>query len=187
MTGGSAPGISTGAIAFSDIVGFTEMTADHGDDLAMALVDQHETLALGVLGQHGRIVKQLGDGLLLFFPDPCEAVDAMLRVHDGASRLSVDGVPFRLRTGLHFGSPRARGGDLIGHDVNLASRISTLAGPGELLASEALLHEIGDRRSQFTRIGPVFVKVVRDPVRLWRADSVQARAAGSSVMSVGER
>ena len=110
MTDGSAPGVSTGAIAFSDIVGFTEMTADHGDDLAMALVDRHEALVLGVLGQHGRIVKQLGDGLLLFFSDPCEAVDAMLRVHDGTSRLSLDGVPFRLRTGLHFGSPAPAAG-----------------------------------------------------------------------------
>ena len=172
MIGVPSPGTATGAIAFSDIVGFTEMTADHGDDLAIALVDRHESLVLGAIGQNGRIVKQLGDGLLLFFADPCVAVEVMLSVHIDAARTLVGGVPLWLRTGLHFGSPRSRGGDLIGHDVNLASRISSLAGPGELLVSEALLVAIGERRSQFTRVGPVFVKGVRDPVRLWRAGSV---------------
>ena len=173
--------VMTGAIAFSDIVGFTELTADHGDDLALAMVERHEALVSAELAPHGRIVKQLGDGLLLFFDDACAAVEAMLNIHRRANAAptghTFDDIPCWLRSGLHWGSPRARGTDLIGHDVNLASRISGLAAPGELLATDALLHEIGERREQFTRIGPVFVKGVADPVRVWRAAASPAMNA----------
>ena len=178
----AAPTMATGAIAFSDIVGFTELTSDHGDDLALAMVERHEALVTAELGRHGRIVKQLGDGLLLFFDDPCAAVQSMLNIHRRAAEQSsgptFDDIPFWLRSGLHWGSPRARGLDLIGHDVNLASRISGLASPGELLATDALLKEIGAQRDQFTRIGPVYVKGVADPVRVWRAAASPAMNAG---------
>ena len=165
--------VVTGAIAFSDIVGFTELTSDHGDDLALAMVERHESLVSSAIGDHGRIVKQLGDGLLLFFDDACAAVESMLEIHrhanNPAEKQLFDGVPFWLRSSLHWGSPRVRGVDLIGHDVNLASRVSGLASPGELLATDDLLNEIGARREQFTRIGPIFVKGVAEPIRVWRA------------------
>ncbi len=165
----SDPTTVVGAIAFSDIVGFTELTADHGDDVAVSLVDRHEAIVSELLGSNGRIVKQLGDGLLLFFSDARIAVDTMLATQHRADIDLVDEIPLWLRSGVHWGAPRTRGSDLIGHDVNLASRITSLASPGELLVTEALVQEIGDRGDQFARVGPVFVKGVTDPVRLWRA------------------
>ena len=122
---------------FCDIVGFTELTADHGDEVALALVEQHESLTRALLPDGARIVKQLGDGLLLFFGEAAGAVDALVRLHADTRSAAVGDVPLWIRTGLHWGSPRVRGDDLIGHDVNLASRVVALAAPGELLVTDA--------------------------------------------------
>ncbi len=158
----------SGAIAFCDIVGFTELTADHGDEVALALVEHHETLTRSLLPESARIVKQLGDGLLLFFGDAPGAVDALVELHDNCQGASVADVPLWIRTGLHWGTPRVRGDDLIGHDVNLASRVVALAAPGELLVTDAYVTACPDCRDRLVEIGPAFVKGVSDPVGVWR-------------------
>ena len=62
-----------------------------------------------------------------------------------------------------------RGDDLIGHDVNLASRLTALAAPGEVLATDALRAAVGEGAHdlEFESLGPVFVKGIADPVRVW--------------------
>ena len=72
---------------------------------------------------------------------------------------------------MHHGHPLARGSDLVGHDVNLAARIVDLAGPGEVLLSEATRADIGDELPdvRFDELGPVVMKGIPTPVRLWRA------------------
>ena len=158
----------SGAIAFCDIVGFTELTADHGDEVALALVEYHEAMTRALLPDGARIVKQLGDGLLLFFGDAPGAVDALVRLHADCRGAAVAEVPLWIRTGLHWGSPRVRGDDLIGHDVNLASRVVALAAPGELLVTDAYVDACPDTRERLVELGPVFVKGVTDPIGVWR-------------------
>ncbi|HEY1740671.1 MAG TPA: adenylate/guanylate cyclase domain-containing protein [Acidimicrobiia bacterium] len=158
----------SGAIAFCDIVGFTELTADHGDEVALALVEQHENLTRALLPDGARIVKQLGDGLLLFFGEAAGAVDALVRLHTDTRSATVGDVPLWIRTGLHWGSPRVRGDDLIGHDVNLASRVVALAAPGELLVTDAYVGACPSVRERLVELGPVFVKGVSDPIGVWR-------------------
>ncbi len=58
-----------GAIVFTDIVGFTELTNEHGDDVALALLERQEVLVHDLLPECARVVKELGDGLLLWFDD----------------------------------------------------------------------------------------------------------------------
>ena len=58
-----------GAIVFTDIVGFTEFTAVEGDEQALELLRTQEQLVNDVLPTDARVVKELGDGLLLWFPD----------------------------------------------------------------------------------------------------------------------
>jgi class 3 adenylate cyclase len=69
---------STGAIVFSDLVGFTEFTARAGDERALALVERQEELVRELLPPDARIVKQLGDGLLMFFTRVDEALTTTL-------------------------------------------------------------------------------------------------------------
>jgi class 3 adenylate cyclase len=91
-----------------------------------------------------------------------------LAIHAGIGAEHVDGVPVWARSALHWGSPRVRGDDLIGHDVNLASRVADLAAPGEVLVTAAFVEAAG-HRGTFDEIGPVFVKGIRDSVRVYRA------------------
>ena len=68
-----------GAIVFTDIVGFTALTDMHGDDVALALLERQEQMVRAALPRP-RVVKELGDGLLLWFDDPREAIDTCLRL-----------------------------------------------------------------------------------------------------------
>jgi adenylate cyclase len=166
---------TSGAIVFSDLVGFTEFTAQNGDERALALVDRQEQLVRESLPDRARIVKQLGDGLLLFFDDADAALHTCLDLVSLYAKETTVELPLWVRTGLHFGCPRRRGDDLIGHDVNLAARIAELAAPGEVLLSADAVDEIPLAGGvEFAELGPVFVKGIPDAVRLFRAELVTA-------------
>lgn len=160
----------TGAIVFTDIVGFTHFTVERGDDLALALLERKETLVRGALPDTGRVVKELGDGLLLFFSDACDAFQTCVSLQEHFERESTDDLPLWVRMGLHWGCPRRRGDDIVGHAVNLASRIVELAGPGEVLCSADAHDAAGDVPGVvFEELGPTYVRGIDEPVSLLRA------------------
>jgi adenylate cyclase len=160
----------TGAIVFTDIVGFTHFTVERGDDLAIALLERKEKLVRDALPDSGRVVKELGDGLLLFFSDACDAFQTCVSLQVHFELESTDDLPLWVRMGLHWGCPRRRGDDIVGHAVNLASRIVELAGPGEVLCSAAAHDAAGDVPGvEFEELGPTYVRGIDDPVALLRA------------------
>lgn len=181
-----------GAIVFTDIVGFTALTDIHGDDVALALLERQEGLVRAALPATARVVKELGDGLLLWFDDPRDAIDTCLRLqrefdamNDAADALgAATDIPLWVRMGVHWGCPRRRGDDIVGRDVNLAARIVDLAGPGEVLCSEATADAIGTRSGVgFEPLGPVFVRGISEPVpivRVLAAGGTECAPAGSS-------
>ena len=161
-----------GTIVFTDIVGFTEFTALRGDEAALNLLSIQERIVSERISSHGRIVKELGDGLMLWFDDPCQAVAACLALQERFEQEAVSrDLPLWVRVGVHYGRPAQRGGDLIGHDVNVAARMVDLAAPGEVLASDATVQAIGDGlpQVQFEEVGPTVMKGIPAPVPLFRA------------------
>ncbi len=161
---------TTGAIVFTDIVGFTQLTDERGDDVALALLERQEKLVLAMLPDCGRVVKELGDGLLLWFDEPRDAIDTCVRLQRAFDADTESDVPLWVRIGMHWGRPRRRGDDIVGRDVNLAARIVELAGPGDVLCSEATIEEAGDMPGvAFEPLGPVFVRGIADPIRIVRA------------------
>jgi adenylate cyclase len=164
-------GTPAGAVVFTDIVGFTEFTAEHGDDAALALLDRQEKMVRGSLPDDGRVVKDLGDGLMLWFPEAVSALGACLAVAERFEEEAATDVPLWVRVGMHWGCPTRRGDDLVGHDVNLAARIVDVAGPGEVLVSEPV-HDLVRGRVPGLRLdelGPVVMKGIPDAVPLYRA------------------
>jgi adenylate cyclase len=161
-----------GAIVFTDLAGFTEFTALRGDAAALELLALQDRLVREAIGDRGRIVKDMGDGLMLWFDDPCHAVETALTLQERFdSESNADDLPLWVRIGVHYGRPARRGDDLIGHDVNLASRIVDIAAPGEVLVSEAATRQVEETLSYvaFEEVGPVLMKGIPAPVAIYRA------------------
>jgi class 3 adenylate cyclase len=131
---------------FTDLVGFTEFISDHGDAVVLDLLAVQEQLVRQSLPPRARLVKELGDGLMLSFDDPCDAVATGLALQERfESEAANSDFPLWVRIGLHSGRPLPRGDDYVGNDVNIAARIVDLAAPGEVITSEATCHQAADR------------------------------------------
>ena len=171
MTPAAAIETREGTIVFTDLSGFTEFTALRGDAAALSLLDLQESLVREQMGDSGRIVKNLGDGLMLWFDEPLAAVQVSVALQEQFEEASgEDDEPLWVRIGIHFGSPALRGTDFIGHDVNVAARIVELAAPGEVLVSEACTSRIEAPLAgvMFEEIGPTIMKGIPEPVPLYR-------------------
>jgi adenylate cyclase len=162
-----------GAILFTDLVGFTEFTDGVGDLEALGVLEAQREIVEGVLEDvsGARVVKELGDGLMIWVPSATEglrtAAEVMSLIED--ERTAGD-FPLAVRMGMHYGNALARGDDLVGQSVNIAARVSDLAGPGELLVSEELVGEFSGDLVEFEMhpVGPVRVRGVQTPVWLHR-------------------
>ena len=118
------------AVAFTDLEGFTRFTATEGDEVASRLLAEHYKMVGPVVrSRGGRIVKRLGDGFLLTFPEPEAAVLACLEL------VSLQPAPLRLRAGVHVGEVVVMPEDVVGHVVNVAARVAECAKGGEVLAT----------------------------------------------------
>ena len=133
------------------------------------VADARET----VEGQHdGRVIKTLGDGLLLEVDNARQGVQAAAQLHALAERANR-GRPaadhLTLRVGLHHaGSPLAPPDDRVDAE-HLASRISTLAGPGETVVSEAVRDQLTDGLDGAVEdLGDCLVQQLDSPVRVYR-------------------
>ncbi|MDP9236671.1 MAG: adenylate/guanylate cyclase domain-containing protein [Chloroflexota bacterium] len=170
---GAAPDFVDGTVMFTDIVGFTEFNALRGDAEALALLSLQDRIVRESLVPDSRVVKDMGDGLMLWFGDARDAIQTGLRLQERfeAESTNID-APLWVRIGVHAGRQTCRGEDLLGHDVNIASRIMNLANSGEVLASEATVQSAngGLDDVEFEQLGPVVMKGIPTPINLFRAE-----------------
>jgi len=161
---------TTDTVLFTDLVGFTEFTDAFGDAAAVGVLDAQSAIAgRALVDARGRLVKEIGDGLMFWFPDPDPALataTSILRAIDDAR--SDGGFPLGIRMGMHSGEVVARGDDIVGHTVNVAARIVDLAGPGELVVSDSVVAGLDPKAATFEPVGPARVKGVEAPVWLHR-------------------
>ena len=154
------------AICFLDITGYTRLTHDRGDDAAAELAEELGKLVhRSAIERGGRPVKWLGDGVMIFFPDPGSGVVAAL---DMVDRLASAGLP-PAHVGLHAGPVLSQAGDYFGETVNLASRIAEYARPREVLVTQEVVNASAEISATFTALGPVELKGVSGVVRLHAA------------------
>lgn len=155
------------AIAFIDLTAFTRLAEEHGDRVAASVASEFANLASRIVERRaGRLVKQLGDGVLLRFPRALDGVESALDVLD---RLEPAGLPTG-HAGIAAGPLIVREGDVFGRTVNRASRIADQAPPGQLLAPVELAAEL-PAAIQRAQAGVVSLQGIADPttlVRLWR-------------------
>ena len=126
-------------VAFTDLADFTTYTEAEGDDAASRLlIGHHRESAAIVRSRGGRVLKRLGDGLMLTFPEPEAAVLACLELGEAA--------PLRLRAGIHGGHVLLTSDDVFGHVVNLAARVTGSAARVQLVVTDHVRAAMGDLR-----------------------------------------
>lgn len=137
------------AVCFADMVGFTKLGEQLEASEVGALSQRLAELAQQAAGKRVRVIKMIGDAAMLTAPAPDELLESALELVDLAER-EGEGFP-QLRAGVASGEALARGGDLFGRPVNLASRITQIARPGSVLCSETVGDSVsGDERFELS-------------------------------------
>ncbi len=157
------------AMCFLDLSGYTRLTEELGDHAAAEMALTFSRLVQRSAHEHsGRVVKWLGDGVMLYFEEPAEAVAGALEM---AERVPAAGLP-EAHVGVDAGPVIIQDGDFFGSTVNVAARIATYARAGEVLASERAVAAAGTLPGgiQSSEIGPVELKGLTRPVGLRRIE-----------------
>lgn len=160
--------VGQATVVFTDLEGFTRYTSTHGDDAALSLLDGHHRVASPIVRQwRGRVVKHLGDGLMLVFPSADAAVRAALELLRAAPH------PLRLRAGMHTGEVVVTADDLIGHVVNVAARVTGVAKGGQVLVTADTLAAAGELAGvHVLRSRRLALKGVTDRIAVSRVEDI---------------
>jgi adenylate cyclase len=130
------------AILFSDIEESTALNERIGDRAWVRLIGRHDKMVRRYVKNHsGHVVKSQGDGFMVAFAHPEEAVRCSLDVQRSLSR-RPNGI--RVRIGIHMGKSVRRGDDLFGRNVAMAARVASAADGGEILVSEVVRDALRD-------------------------------------------
>lgn len=153
------------AIAFADLVGFTELgqTVDVAElsDVAGSL----QRMAGELVDAPVRLVKVIGDAVMLVAPEPKELVDTTIRLVERAE--GTEGFP-PLRAGVAYGPAANHFGDWFGSTVNLASRLTARARPSSVLVTEEVRDALEGDGYAISSAGPKRLKGIAEPVKTYR-------------------
>jgi adenylate cyclase len=163
---GALPGARDVAVAFADLVGFTRLGEELPADELGGVADRLERLTGEVVAPPVRLVKTIGDAVMLVSPDAEPLVAASLDLLD-ASDAEGEAFP-QLRVGLASGSALSRAGDWYGRPVNIASRVTRIARAGSVLATRDVRDAVGEQY-RWSSAGARSIKGIPEPVRLYRA------------------
>lgn len=171
-------GVLTTIVA-ADLVGYSGlMAADEEGTIARLKSVRAEVIDPTVSSAGGRIIKSMGDGLLIEFTSPVEAVRSAISIQNvvNGRETGPETHRFRFRVGIHLGDIVEDGDDILGDGVNIAARLESLAVPGGICTSRAIHEQVrGKIDCPMTGLGPQMVKNIPEPVDVWRID-----IAGSS-------
>ena len=150
------------AIAFADLAGYTRMTEELGDAQAVDVVDRFVSDVEHTLPDDARIIKMIGDEVMIVGSDAGALVDwgvGFQQLH------TTRPLP---RIGMHYGAVLYRDGDYFGREVNQAARVSARSGAGEVLVTREIVDAAGPHL-EFERIGEVRLKGFSDVTELFVA------------------
>ncbi len=127
------------AVLFADVAGSTRLYEQVGDVRALATIGRCLTLAQDASrGHDGRLIKTIGDEVMLVFPTADQAAAAAVEIQRRMSELArVGDVRVAFRIGFHLGTAIEADGDVFGDSVNVAARMVALAKGGQVILSAA--------------------------------------------------
>jgi adenylate cyclase len=161
------------AILAADIAGYSRLVEnDDEGTLARWKAHWHALIEPNIKEFHGRIVRVIGDGVLVEFASVVDAVRCAVAVQRGMAARNAD-VPhdkrIELRIGINFGELILDGGDFCGDAVNIAARLEALAEPGGICVSGRVQEDArGKLDIVFENAGEQQLKNITRPVRVYR-------------------
>ena len=161
------------AILAADVVGYSRlMGVDEAGTLAALRTRWKDVLTPCVARHRGRVVKVMGDGVLVEFGSAVDAVECAVALQAGfgaANEGVAEDHRITLRIGINLGDVIVQGGDLYGDGVNIAARLEGLAEPGGLCVSAKVYAEVQGKVSvSFTDMGEQALKNIAQPLRVYR-------------------
>jgi TolB-like protein/class 3 adenylate cyclase/tetratricopeptide (TPR) repeat protein len=171
---GPRPERRLAAILAADVVGYTRLTEQDEAGTLERLKAMRKGAIEPILARHGgRIVKLMGDGVLVEFPSASEAVQAAVEVQRAVGeherdRPEAEKIAFRI--GINLGDVvHEANGDILGEGVNLASRLEQLAEPGGVCTTRNVYEQARYRSAVgFAPMGRKRLKNITEPVEVWR-------------------
>lgn len=150
-------------VVFADLTGSTGVFESLGNARAtQAITRLTHWIGTVCAARGGRVVKYLGDGVLMVFPQNSAAVDAateMQRVHSERIGNWPEKLQMRLQIGLARGKVVEQDGDCFGDAVNVASRLSDLSGPDQIFATDVVIQHLPDNNQvRFRSLGPMDIR-----------------------------
>jgi adenylate cyclase len=160
-------------IVFVDVESFTTITEAEGDQAAIDTMTRVDSTVRALAHERdGKVVKHIGDALMLAFRRPTDAVGFAGALHHAAEAdPSLPG----LRLGMHCGPAVYRAGDYIGNTVNLASRVAGTATAGETVLTEPVVEKLDDAGA-VEKVGVRMLRGAQHPVQLYRLRHDESRA-----------
>ena len=173
------------AILAADMVGYSRlMAADEVGTLARLKAVRADLIDPTITKHAGRIVKEMGDGLLVEFASVVNAVQCAVGVQEGLVGRNADEPEDRrieFRIGINLGDVIAEGDDIFGDSVNLAARLENLAEPGGIRIAGKVYEEVkGKLDLCYEDLGEQHVKNIPEPVRVYGVKIGTETTAGTA-------
>src|SRR5262249_55299885 len=161
------------AILAADVVGYSRLMEQDEAGALTALKERRKSILLPLVAKHsGRIVKMMGDGVLVEFASAVNGVAcaAELQKRMASANVSLsDDRHIVLRIGINLGDVMVEGGDLYGDGVNIAARLEGIAEPGDVLISGTTYDYVKNKVDLgFDDLGTQTLKNIAEPVRIYR-------------------
>jgi len=152
------------AIMFTDIAGYTALSAKDSTKSSELLKTQRDILKPIVEKHGGSWMKEMGDGLLLIFDSATSAVECSIAIQEATKDIE----DLNLRIGLHEGEVIMQDGDVIGDDVNVASRIEPFSAVGGVAISDKIYRAISSNQEfETSYVGKPKLKGVSQEVKVY--------------------
>jgi len=160
------------AIMFTDIVDYSKLMG-RDESAAMTLLENKEEIISPIITEfNGKIKKSGGDGYLIEFSSAVDAVRCAKKVQNTISEFNItqnDDENIVIRIGIHLGDILIRDNDIYGNDVNIASRIESLAEPGGICISQTVYDQIKNKvEIQTVNLGEKELKNISDKVGIYK-------------------
>ena len=158
-------------ILFTDIVESSRYWDQFGDVRGRMMVDMHNRLVFPIIKKFkGRVIKTIGDGLMVAFKHPKNALDAAIGIQQILHKMRTNDRSFhaKVRIGLHTGTAIVEQNDVFGDMVNLAKRVESLGNPNEILISANSAELIHDKKYALYESNSFIPKGKRETMTVYR-------------------